>query len=44
MAPGTPSPIVVINGFHFAVSVLFAWIIARAARLIPSYRCTAPGR
>src|SRR6266851_5503019 len=43
VAPGTPSPIVVMKGFHLAVSVLFAAIIASAVRLIPSYRCTAPG-
>ena len=42
-APGEPSPILAMNGAYTLGDVDLASTIASAARLIPSYRCTAPG-
>ena len=43
MAPGVPSPIFSMNGAYTLGTVDLASTMASAARLIPSYRCTAPG-
>src|SRR6266700_3069468 len=43
VAPGTPFPILMMSGPYTLGLVLFDMIMARAARLIPSYRCTPPG-
>ncbi len=42
-APGPPSPILATYGAYTLGTVDFASTIASAARLIPSYKCTAPG-